>query len=284
MKFIDFWHENRKNYQAVLFDIDGTILAGGAALPGAAAVLAELRRDRFPHYILTNDANHSTEEKSRLLRRGGLEIAPDEIISCGAALDELVEERNWQGKTFFVLGLLGNPCFAERAGLLTTRDESRIESCHGILNGEDYYDWHNHMQTVLNFFRRHPDRPLVVPNPDSYWPGHRGDIGIGAGGQARFLCGLLAEMGIRIDPIYLGKPYRPIYDHAIHLLKKRFPQLGEPDYGKILMVGDSLRSDIRGANNCGMDSALVLTGITQEAEIAAAPADCRPKHVFATLG
>ena len=285
MKFIDYWRTNRRHCQALLFDIDGTLSRGSHVLPGVAELLGELRAEGFPHCILTNDGNHSTEEKSEILAGGGLGVAPDEIVSCGSALKELAAARGWAGECFFVRGDMGNPSFVEQAGLRVCRDERAIEACYGVVNGEGYYDWHNHMQSVINFFRRHPDRPFVVPNPDSYWPGVKpGVVGVGAGAQARFISGLLQEMGFSVPPIYLGKPYRPIYDYTVHRLRERFPAAGDFRYDRIIMLGDSLQSDIRGANRCGMVSALVLTGITDAAEAARADGDCRPRLIFDTIG
>lgn len=284
MKFLDFWRRHREAYQALLFDIDGTVATGRTPLPGAIELLAELRRDGTPFSALTNDGNNSPEEKSRILRSGGVDLAPAEIISCGAALDELVAERGWRGKTFFQLGDLGNPSYAEHAGLLVCRDEAKIDDCFGVLNGEAYYDWHNHMQAAINFFRRHPDRPYVVPNPDSYWPGKPGYLGVGAGGQARFICGMLREMGVEIEPVYLGKPCAPIYEHALHTLARRFPAMGAPDCGRILMLGDSLASDIKGGKACGMQTGLLLTGITGLAAARNAADDRRPAFIFESLG
>ncbi len=285
MTFIDFWNTHHADFQALLFDIDGTLSAGRRTLPGARELLSDLRATHFPYLILTNDANHSPEEKSAIQRAGGLDLPPEEIISCGAALNELVAVNGWRDRMFFVLGLLGKPCFAERAGLRVCRDVNRIDECFGVINGEDYYDWHDHLQAVLNFFRRHPDRPYVVPNPDSYWPSHKpGYVGVGAGGQARFVVSLLGEMGIEVKPTYLGKPYRPLYEYCVHELNRRYGLPEPKNYRRILMVGDSLQSDIRGANNCGMTSALVLTGITDAAAAARAGDEIRPDLIFDTLG
>ncbi|MGE4565521.1 MAG: HAD-IIA family hydrolase [Victivallaceae bacterium] len=284
MKFIDFFRANRDSYQALLLDVDGTICTGSRALPGAAELLAELKLSGYPHLILTNDGNHSPEEKSELLRRGGLPVSADEIVSCGAALKEVSDVNGYAGKTFFVLGRLGVPCFAERAGLRVCRDPGKIEECFGVINGEDYYDWHDHMQAVINYFRRHPDRPYLVPNPDSYWPSPRtGDFGIGAGGQARFIASMLGEMGVEVTPTYLGKPYRPLYDYSVHLLHQRFGLPEPQNYRKILMAGDSLQSDVRGANRCGMTSALLLTGITDAERAARAEGETKPQYIFESI-
>lgn len=283
--FISWWEKHRGDYDALLFDIDGTLLAAGECLPGADDLLARLRSIHYPFYLLTNDGNHSTEEKSVLLARAGLHVAPDEIVSCSMALKQFADDRACAGQMFFVMGDLGVPCFAERAGMIPCRDIGRIEECSGVIVGEGFYNWHDHIQAVFNFLIRHPDRPLLVPNPDTYWPGRKkGEFGIGAGAKARFICGLLAEMGITVEPVYLGKPYPLIYEYAVTLLKQRYGLPEKLDPHRIIMVGDSLTADIRGANRSGMTSILVLTGITTAAQAEAAEGECRPELVFPTLG
>ena len=270
-------------FRGVFFDIDGTLLTAGKLCPNAAELIGELRQRNFPHYLLTNDANHSREEKSSFLRRAGLPVAPTEIISCGSALRPLVRERAWEGRRFFILGDLGNPCFARAAGLKTSRDLQELDDCFGVIVGEGYYDWHDQMQSAINFFRRHPERPMVVPNPDSYWPGRYDGFGVGAGGQARFLCQILHEMGVEIHPIYLGKPYRPIYELAREVLTGRFGFAAPPPWSSLMMVGDSLQSDIRGGNALGMFTTLVLTGITGRSEAEAAAPECTPDLILPEL-
>ncbi len=283
-KFTDWWQEHKNEYQALLFDIDGTLLSAGKALPGAEALLELLRADKFPFFLLTNDGNHSTEEKSELMAKAGLHVAPDEIISCAMALEQFIEEWSCPGETFFVMGDLGVPCFAERVGLKVCRDPRKIEDCYGIIVGEGFYNWQDNISAAFNYLIKHQERPLVVPNPDSYWPGRvEGEFGIGAGAKARFVCGLLEEMDIKVNPVYLGKPYKVIYEYSVAVVKKRFG-LSELDLNKVIMIGDSLKSDIRGANLCGMESALVMTGITDENQAADAQNEFKPDMIFKTLG
>ncbi len=283
MTFLEYLKDNRENIRVVLLDIDGTLIRVDHALPGAAVLPGELKKKHVPYLVLTNDANHSLQEKSAIMRKAGIDISPDEIVSGGSALGALVNANHWQGRKFFVLGQLGTPCFAEKAGLVTCRDERLIDECFGIIGAEGFYRWHDHMQAAINFFRRHPDAPFVVPNPDSFWPGRNGTIGVGAGGQARFICGILAEAGVEIKPLYLGKPYRPVYDCAVETIRRRFPELAEVDSSQMIMLGDSLMSDIRGANRCNMKSGLVLTGITGREEAEKAEGECRPDLIFDRL-
>lgn len=283
ISFWQWWQDNAGDYKALLFDVDGTLISGSRMLPGADLLINWLRKHDFPFYLLTNDGNHSTQQKSELMRRTGLQIGPEEIVSCSMALNQYVAEHDFYGKTMFVMGELGEPCYALNAGLRVSRDLEKIDACDGIIVGEGFYDWYKTINAVFNYLNRAPDRPLLVPNPDSYWPDGTSDgFGIGAGGKARFICGILAEMGIEIEPVYLGKPYPAIYDYTLELLKHRF-KLDSLPHDQIMMLGDSLKSDILGANKLGINSALLLTGITTEEQANAAGEEQQPDFVFQSL-
>ena len=282
--FLEWWQKESRNFEAILFDIDGTLISGLHLLNGADILLELLRKAHFPFCLLTNDGNHSTQEKSIIAGKAGLQVSPDEIVSCGMAISYFVKHHNASGKTFFVMGDLGKPCYAENAGLKVCRDVTQINSCSGVIVGEGFYDWQENINAVFNFFIKNPKLPLLVPNPDSYWPnGRKGEFGIGAGGKARFICGILEEMGITICPVYLGKPYSAIYEYTVELLKKRFGLSGNINYNKILMLGDSLKSDIKGANILGIKSGLMLTGITSAEQARQAQGELKPDFIFQSI-
>ncbi|MCP3967091.1 MAG: HAD-IIA family hydrolase [Lentisphaerae bacterium] len=279
-----WWNDNRKNFKAILFDVDGTLVSGLNLLTGADQLLAELRESNFPFFLLTNDGNHSTQEKSSLMAQAGLHVSSDEIVSCSMALDEFAEVNDLKGEKFFVMGDLGKPCYAEWASLEVCRDLNQIYECAGILIGEGFYNWHDNIQAAFNFLLRYPERPLIVPNPDSFWPkGKDGEFGIGAGGKARFICSILEEAGVKVSPVYLGKPYKHIYLYTLHLLKRRFG-IDTLEQKNVLMLGDSLKSDIRGANMLGIKSGLMLTGITTARQAEEATGELKPDYVFDSLG
>ncbi|OGV47858.1 MAG: hypothetical protein A2017_00110 [Lentisphaerae bacterium GWF2_44_16] len=279
--FMEWWEKNSQKFKAVFFDIDGTLISGRRLLPGADKMLDWLKSRNFPFYLLTNDGNHSQEEKSAHIRKTGLDTAPEEIISCGDALKSYVKNENISGRTFYVMGDLGVPCYAEKADLKVSRDLKRIDKCDGVIVGEGTYDWQANIQGVMNFFKKHPERLMLVPNPDSYWPnGPSGEIGIGAGGKARFIVSILSEMGVEIEPVYLGKPYQAIYDYALSLLCERFNIKKNFKRSEIIMLGDFLKSDIMGANKAGFTSVLMLTGVTGLEQAKKAEGDYSPDHVF----
>ncbi|MFZ2657413.1 MAG: HAD-IIA family hydrolase [Victivallales bacterium] len=279
--FLEWWKKNSCEYRALLFDIDGTLIAGRKVMPGASTLIKRLEDSGFPFFLLTNDGNHSTEEKSWMLKRAGLDIRPDEIVSCSDALKPFAEKYGLTGRKFFVMGDLGNPNYAERAGLKVERNTRKICECSGVIIGEGTYNWQSNISAAMNFFIKYPDRFLIVPNPDSYWPnGPNGELGIGAGGKARFICTILSDYGIKIKPAYLGKPYGAVFNYAFDILKDRFDISGNIQRKRVLMLGDSLASDIHGANNFGFTSGLVLTGITNRDHLRKAKPSFKPDFVF----
>lgn len=236
-------------------------------MQGAAEMLEWLNAIAFPYLLVTNDANHSHEEKSESLCRAGLDISPATIVSAGDVVAQVAREHALIGRTIFVMGDLGKPDYAEAAGIRVTRDIARLPACSGVIVGEDNYDWQPTFNAVINFFINHPEAPFIVPNPDVYWPDGRNGIAIGAGGKAGFIVSVLEDYGITVCPQYLGKPYGAVFEYA----RSRIGELRDTEGiapGRIVMVGDSLKGDVRGANRAGYFSVLVLTGITVEAQLA----------------
>lgn len=287
MTFQDFWQHNINQQdsplKAVLFDVDGTIISGRKLMPGADRAIKFLREQGTPFLFLTNDSCNSSEQKARYMQLNGADVRPEEVISCGHALSDFVEQNNLRGSKAFIMGELGSPSYAEAAGLIPCSNIEEIDECEFVIAGEGYFNWHDVFHAVFNYFIAHRSARLVVANPDSYWPNSAtGKLGIGAGAQARFIVGLLAEMKIDIELIYLGKPYPAIYFYALKRLQEDFnmPQL---KIGEVLMIGDSLTSDIAGARNINMPCALVMTGITTAMLLAKTAPEKHPELIFDTL-
>jgi HAD superfamily hydrolase (TIGR01450 family) len=278
--FTDFFRkEGREIADVVLFDIDGTLSFGRRPLPGAEDLLNLLNKEQFPYLLLTNDCGRSHEQKAEILQRGGLPVSADHIFSCGDALKIWEKQSSYDGELFFLCGSLGSPCYARQAGIRVTADPDLIHDCAGVIFGEGQYDWQKCLEAVFNFFLEHPDAPFIVGNPDSYWPAldHPG-MGLGSGAQARFVLSVLKDAGKNSEIFYLGKPYPAIYSALKAELTARLHKEIAPE--RIIMVGDSLASDIRGANANGLLSCLVLSGITTAELAAAAPEDRIPDMIF----
>jgi HAD superfamily hydrolase (TIGR01450 family) len=270
--FLDWMQGAGDRLAGVYLDVDGTLERGGVALPRAAETLDWMRSAGIPFVLLTNDGNHSPEEKAHSLVQVGLRVEPADIVSCSDAIVDYTREQGLAGRKVFVMGDLGAPCYAARAGLEPVRKIAELAECAGVIVGEQNYDWEPAFNAVINYFIRNPDRFLIVPNPDMYWPGKRGEIRIGAGGKARFIKLVLAEYGVELDPLFLGKPNPAIYRRAFNHLVGRGVIAANTPAAALWGVGDSLRSDVTGANRMGHRSALLLTGITPRRQWESLPA------------
>lgn len=281
--FTDFYHAHRSELDAVFFDIDGTLLHGSTALPGAADLLEQLRRDDCPCFLLTNDSCHSRKEKARFMQRAGLPVGEENILSAGNVL-KWWAERHYNGELFFQFGSLGEPDYASAAGIEVTREAALAKECRGVIMGEGCFDWRQNLETVFNIFLEHPEYPLLVANPDSYGATADGSkMSISSGGFTRFICNLLADAGRQVEPIYLGKPYSPFYNCACAFVREQYPELTLGDRSRIMMVGDSLKSDIRGGNLAGFTSCLVLSGLTSREAGLAAVGEMKPNLIFQSV-
>ena len=284
MKFSEYFKEHTADFDAILFDVDGTLSSGSIVLPGVKEFLTFLEEINFPYLLLTNDSCNSQEQKAFYLNKGGVPVSEKRVLSAGNALEWWVNSGNYDGRLFFQYGKLGNPSYVEAAGIKYTTDPERINECAGVLCGEGYYDWRQSIEAAFNLLLKHPEYPMIVANPDSYWPSLKiNGLGIGAGSVARFICQVLADAGKNVKPLYLGKPYSPIYQCAFPFLRRLFLEKSFDNPSRIIMVGDSLKSDIAGANANSITSALVLSGITDMEQVENCLKEERPQMIFSGI-
>lgn len=261
---IQWFEQNISNISAFLIDIDGTLLNGSKPIPGAINFIDKLKELHFPFLLLTNDAIRSIDEKKDLLQAKGFNITKNDIVSCGQAISFFIKNRKLEKKSFYVMGSFGNPCYVEQANVNVCRNIIKIDTCSGIIIGELNYDWEKAINASVNYLIRNMGGLVIVPNPDSYWPtGVKDEIHVGSGSVGRFIKSITKEYGIDIELVYLGKPFSSIYNYSINLLIENY-KIKNLINKKVVALGDSLQSDIKGAANMGFTSALILTGITKE--------------------
>jgi NagD protein len=264
---------------ALVLDVDGVLLLAEQATPGSHELLARLHAEKRPFVLLTNDGDHSPQEKARMLQACGIDIQAGQIVSCGHGLTAVVGQHQLKGARFFVLGDMGKPCYAEAAGLRTTRRLEDLPRCRGVIVGENHYDWEPTLNAVVNYFIRQPQALFICPNPDEYYPDGHGGIRLAAGSISRLIQRALQTYGRPKTPLYLGKPHDPIFRTA----HRRLEQIAGCAVAKdrVLMIGDNLDADVAGANAFGYRSAIVLTGITTPEMLAGAP--LKPDWVWCGL-
>ncbi|GLZ34552.1 acid sugar phosphatase [Lentzea sp. NBRC 105346] len=248
-------------YDALLIDLDGTVYRGGQAVPGAAEAVAEARTKGAGIRFVTNNASRSPQSVAAHLNELGFETAEDEVSTSAQAGAAMVAERVPPGTKVLVLGTSALVAEIAARGLepVTTADAEAVvqglsqdlgwrelaEACVAIRNGALW----------------------VACNVDRTLPTERGLLP----GNGAMVAALKAATDA--EPLVAGKPATPLLEQAAKSLGAHRP----------LVVGDRLDTDIAGAVNAGMDSLLVLTGVSTRAEADALPEEWRPTYVGADL-
>ena len=252
-----------EQYSVLLFDAFGVLSYSVGALPGAVALIDRLNRDCKPYYVLTNDSSALPERRAARYRNEGLNVDATQIITSGGLLTGYFAANDLRGSNCAVLGTEDSAEFVRRAGgiVVDAADEFDVLVV-GDQDGFPFVDGVNAALTTLFRMFDDGDAPrLVLPNPDLVFPDDDG-FGMASGSVALIIESALKQRypdraELRFDR--LGKPNGAIFAEAR-------ARSGTMD---MVMLGDTLETDIRGANNFGIDSALVAGGVTPVAKIAA---------------
>jgi HAD superfamily hydrolase (TIGR01450 family) len=269
-----------QRFEVLLLDAYGVLIHHGGALPGAAAFIERLNRERRRYLILTNDASRLPETTAARLARMGLAVPVERILSSGMLIGPYLEQQGLRGARCTVLGPQDSRLLAQRGGarLVPPHEEAEVL----LVCDEAGFDFVELVDQVLSalFARLDRGRPvrLVLPNPDLIYPKSERGFGITAGSIAVILEAALrlrypARSDLRFER--LGKPNRPIFEAAAE-------RLGcDPGDGKMVMLGDQLEIDIRGANDFGIPAVLVGSGLSSPADVAAT--GVRPSYLLQAL-
>jgi len=235
-------------YDGFILDLWGVLHDGAHPVPGAVEALHRLREAGKRIVILSNAPRRSASVIERIAEIGIARTLYDELLSSGEATWRWLKQGGPGGKMFFPIMAARDASTLD--GLAFEKAES-IETADFILN-TGVESANDKVEDFENILRAGAARglPMVCANPDLVVI-HRGKAEICAGAIAlRY-----EQLGGPVQ--YFGKPHPPIYRDC-------FALLGVSDRRHILAVGDSLRTDIAGANAADIDGLLVLGGIHQE--------------------
>jgi HAD superfamily hydrolase (TIGR01458 family) len=232
---------------AYLFDLDGTLYVGGRAVAGAADALASLRRRGLPFRFVTNTTSRSRATLAELLRGFRIGAAPEEIHTPVVAAAALLMDRGYRTVAAFSpaasLGDLGD---VQLVGGLTGRAPGARPDA--VLVGDLGQAWsYTLLQEAFGYLL--DGAALVALSRDRYFRRDQG-LALDAG---PFVAAL--EYAVGREATLVGKPSRAFFDAAAAGLPG-----GSGGSARAAMVGDDLWSDIRGAQEAGLEGWLVRTG------------------------
>ncbi|MFI5937755.1 HAD-IIA family hydrolase [Actinoplanes sp. NPDC051494] len=251
-------------YDLVIFDLDGVVYLIDKPIAGAAEAVSRLRADGTSLAYATNNASRRAADVADLLNGMGVSAEPDEVLtSAGAAAARLAQTLP-AGAPVLVVGAEALKAEVRDAGL--TPVERLEDNPAAVVQGfGPDVGWKVLAEAALAV---RAGAMWVATNTDRTLPSPRGALpGNGS------LVSVLRTALDREPDLVVGKPAPALFETAASLSKSRRP----------LAVGDRLDTDIEGAVGAGMDSLLVLTGVSGPAEVLAAPASRRPTYVAADL-
>ena len=244
-------------YKVVFFDAFGVLKNYNGLIPGIKSTIAYLEENDIGYYVLTNDASRSPKGLAEKYESLGLpQITANKIISSGMLAREYLRYKVKDGKVAY-LGTLNSAHYIERVGLRTLPvqdlDLDNIDGINAlVLLDDEGFDWSHNINKVINLLRNR-NMPVIVANTDEAYPVSENEIAIAIGGIADMIEDIIGKKFIRF-----GKPDAQMFIFAYeHILKEH-----NVDKNDILMVGDTLYTDIMGGNKFGLDTALVLSGNT----------------------
>jgi HAD superfamily hydrolase (TIGR01450 family) len=248
-----------KNYRAVFFDAFGVLKNHQGLIPGIEGTFNYLEKKGIPYYVLTNDSSRSPEELSNWYQNRGLKcITTDKILSSGMLAMEFFKTKLSNGNAVAYLGTEASAHYIETAGLKTVSisdvDLNNLEHIKSFAFLDDEgFDWNKDIDKTINLLR-HKNMTVVVANTDKNYPVNKNDISVAIGGLADLVEKILGKKFIRF-----GKPDAQMFLLAF---ERAMQDLSDIKRNEILMVGDTLFTDIIGGNKFGLDTALVLSGNT----------------------
>lgn len=230
--------EARKNY---LIDVDGVLVSGNTLIPGADEFIQRLREREAKFLLLTNNSRHTPRDLAFNLQKIGLHINAENIFTSALATARFLRTQKPNG-TAYVIGESGLTSALYEAGFIITEHNPDYVILGETLN-YNFEQITRAVRLILDGAR------FIATNPDANGPADGGIIPA---------CGAMAaliETATGVHPFFVGKPNPLMMRSALNLL-----EIHSKD---TIMVGDRMDTDMIAGVQTGMDTILVLSGVTR---------------------
>jgi len=246
---------------AVIADMDGVLWRGDTPLPGLHEFFDLMHERHIPFMLATNNSSRSPADYVAKLEGMGVQgVREEQIINSGTASVLYLKEHFPPLTRVHVLGGDGLRRVVQDAGYTLSDDGADV-----VVVGLDPQMNYERLKKAVMLIRA--GAFFIGTNPDPTFPTTEGLIP-GAGSLIAAV-----QTAAEREPVICGKPYAPMFEAALHMLGTAPAQT--------LMIGDRISTDIEGAQQVGLRTALVLTGVTTREELAVSPV--QPDGVYEDL-
>ncbi len=235
----------------LLSDIWGVVHNGLVAFPEACEALHRFREQGGTVILITNAPRPADSVQRQLRKLGVADDIYDAIVSSGDLTRHFVVDHLGQ-KMFWLGPERDNSIYRGLDPVLAPLEQADYIVCTGLFDDET-----ESAETYRAMMLQARERKLtlVCANPD---------IVVERGDRLIYCAGAIAELYLELggEVIFYGKPHRPIYQRAIALAAERRGRAVQ--LGRVLAIGDSVRTDLAGAHGFGIDCLFVTRGIHAE--------------------
>jgi NagD protein len=234
----------RRVINSWLMDMDGVLVREQTAIPGAQEFLARLRELGLPFLVLTNNSIYTPRDLAARLRRTGLDVPEASIWTSALATAQFLDDQR-PGGSAFVIGESGLTTALHSVGY--TMSETEPE--YVVLGETRTYSFERITHAIRlvasgsRFIATNPDN--VGPTPDGPLP-------------ATGSVAALISRATGVEPYYVGKPNPLMMRSALNAI--------EAHSESTAMIGDRMDTDIVAGLEAGLETILVLTGVTTPGE------------------
>ncbi|MFI6334781.1 HAD-IIA family hydrolase [Streptomyces sp. NPDC050535] len=249
----------RKPIESWLTDMDGVLIHEGVPIPGADAFIKRLRESGKPFLVLTNNSIYTARDLHARLQRMGLDVPVDNIWTSALATARFLEDQR-PGGTAYVIGEAGLTTALHDIGyVLTDHDPDYV-----VLGETRTYSFEA-MTKAVRLIKG--GARFIATNPDETGPSAEGPL------PATGAVAALITKATGKHPYFAGKP-NPL------MMRTGLNAIGAHSESSA-MIGDRMDTDVLAGLEAGMETFLVLTGLTTPAEIEQYP--YRPSKIVNSI-
>jgi glycerol-1-phosphatase len=249
-------------FDALLADLDGTLYRGPEVVPGAVEAVKAAGARGVPTAYVTNNASRSPEDVAAQLSGLGFPAKPDDVVTSSQAAARLLAEQLPAGAKVLIVGTDALAAEVTAVGLGTTREAAGAVA---VVQGHSPDTGWRLLAEATVALRA--GATWVACNLDPTLPTERGPLP-GNGSMVSVL-----RIASGREPQVAGKPGPALLEVAARQTGASAP----------LMIGDRLDTDIEGGRAAEMATLMVLTGVSDAAEVLAAPPERRPDYIAADM-
>ncbi len=235
--------------KSYLIDMDGVIVSGHQMIPGADAFIERLHQRHIKFLILTNNPMYTPIDLQHRLQRLGINVTADHFYTSALATAAFLKAQKPNG-TAFVLGESGLTEALHQVGYVLTEHEPDY-----VVLGETMAYSYSRITQAVRLIEA--GARFIATNPDPSGPGEGGLVPA---------CGAIAALiqtATGIPPYFVGKPNPLMMRTALRYLDEHSENA--------IMVGDRMDTDMRAGTESGMETVLVLTGVTTRERVGRFP-------------